>query len=87
MERMLVVVLLVLLMVSGLAVIDRKYSSRLAFIKIQTAGQKLEQLEISWKRLIIEERMLSEHNQVEKSARRKMGLVEVDRQAIIYLQL
>ena len=87
MERILVAVLLMVLMVSGLAVIYSKYSSRLTFSKLQTAEYKLEQLEVSWKRLIIEERMLSEHNQVEKSARKKMGLVEPDRLAIIYIQL
>jgi cell division protein FtsL len=87
MERIFVVVLLMVLMVSGLAIIYSKYSTRLIFSQIQMAEHKLEQLEVSWKRLIIEERMLSEHNQVEKTARKKMGLVEPDRQAIIYIQL
>ncbi len=87
MERLLLVIALLVLISSGLAVIESKYSARLLFIKIQAAEQRLEQLEISWKRLIIEERMLSDHNQVEKSAHSKMGLIEPNRQAIVYIQL
>lgn len=80
-------VLLVILMLSGLGVVYSKYHSRLVFIEIQESEQELERLEVRWERLILEERMLSEHNRVEKTARKQMGFIEPDRQSIIYIQL
>ena len=87
MQRVIVAMLLVMLVTSGLAVIFSKHNSRLVFIDIQKTEQDLDRLEIRWERLTIEERMLSEHNRVEKIARKKMGLIELDRKAIIYIRL
>ena len=87
MHRILVAVLLLILTVSGLAVIYAKHNSRLVFIDIQKTEQELEQLEVRWERLILEEKMLSEHNRVEKKARKNMGLIDLDRKAIVYIQL
>ena len=87
MQRVIVAMLLVMLVTSGLAVIFSKHNSRLVFIDIQKTEQELDRLEISWERLTIEERMLSEHNRVEKIARKKMGLIELDRKAIVYIRL
>ena len=80
-------ILLIAGMCSGLAVIYNKYNSRLVFIDIQEAEQELERLEVHWERLTLEERMLSEHNRVEKTVRKRMEFTEPDRQAIIYIQL
>lgn len=86
-QRILASVLLLILTASGLAVIYSKHSSRLVFIDIQQTEQELERLEVRWERLTLEERMLSENNRVEKKARRSMGLVDLDRKAIVYIQL
>ncbi|GAW86628.1 cell division protein FtsL [Bathymodiolus platifrons methanotrophic gill symbiont] len=86
MQRVLVVMLLVVLVGSGLAVIFSKHNSRLVFIEIQKTEQELDRLEIRWERLTLEERMLSEHNRVEKIARKKMSLVELERKAIVYIR-
>jgi len=82
-----VFVLLVVFTASGLAVIYAKHKSRLVFIEIQKTEQNLEQLEVRWERLILEENMLSEHNRVEKKARKNMDLIDLDRKAIVYIQL
>ena len=87
MQRILVSVLLLILTGSGLAVIYAKHHSRLVFIEIQKTEQQLEQLEVRWERLTLEEKMLSEHNRVEKKARKSMGLIDLDRKAIVYIQL
>jgi cell division protein FtsL len=87
MERMFVVILLIILVGSGLAVIYAKYNSRLVFIEIQKAEQELDRLEVLWGRLILEERMLSDHNRVEETARKTMGLVELERKSIVYIKL
>ncbi len=87
MGRMFVVVLLIMLVGSGLAVIYAKYNSRLVFIEIQKAEQELDRLEVLWGRLILEERMLAEHNRVEEAARKTMGLVELERKSIVHIKL
>jgi len=87
MERMFVVILLIILVGSGLAVIYAKYNSRLVFIEIQKAEQELDRLEVLWGRLTLEERMLADHNRVEESARKTMGLVELERKSIVYIKL
>ncbi len=88
MERLCVVILLIIILLSsGLAVIYAKYNSRLVFIEIQKAEQELDRLEVLWGRLTLEERMLAEHNRVEKIARKTMGLVELERKSIVYIKL
>ncbi len=74
-------------MLSGLNVIYSKYESRKAFIEIQKAEQALDQLEVSWERLTLEEKMMSGHNRVEQIARKKMKLIFLDRKAIVYIKL
>ena len=87
MPRIIVALLLLILVGSGLGVIFSKHQSRLVFIAIQKTEQELDRLQIRWERLTLEERMLAEHNRVEKIARKKMGLTELDRKAIIYIRL
>lgn len=87
MQKFILTMLVVGLVTSGLAVIFSKHNSRLVFIAIQKTEQELDKLEVRWERLTLEERMLSEHNHVEKIARKKMGLIELDRKAIVYIRL
>ena len=87
MQRVLAFVLVLMLTASGLAVVYAKHYSRLVFIDIQSAEQALDQLEVRWERLTLEEKMLSENNRVEKKARKKMGLIDLDRKEIVYIQL
>jgi len=86
-ERISIVLLIVLLVVSGIKVIDAKYDSRLVFIEVQKAEQELDRLEVLWGRLTLEERMLAEHNRVERIARKSMGLVVLERKSIVYIKL
>ena len=87
MPRITILVLILILTVSGLAVIYAKHHSRLVFIEIQKAELALEELEVSWERLTLEEKMLSEHNRVEKKTRKSMSLIDLDRKEIVYIRL
>ncbi|GFO71619.1 cell division protein FtsL [Bathymodiolus japonicus methanotrophic gill symbiont] len=86
-QKLIIVGLLFVLVGSGLGVIFSKHKSRLVFIDIQKTEQELDRLQIRWERLTLEERMLAEHNRVEKIARKKMDLIELDRKAIVYIRL
>jgi len=85
--KRLIALLLLIFMLSGLAVIYSKYKVRVTFIAMQKATHILDQLEVEWERLTLEERMLSEHNRVEKVVRKEMGLIFLDRKDIIYIKL
>ena len=87
MQKSLLAVSLCFCIASGLAVIYAKHHSRLLFIEIQKTENELNLLEVRWERLILEEKMLSEHNRVENKARKSMGLVDLDRKEIVYIQL
>jgi len=87
MSKLLVFGLLLIFMLSGLEVIYSKYESRQAFIAIQKAEHTLDRLEVNWERLVLEEKMLSGHNRVERIARKKMKLMTLDRKAIVYIKL
>lgn len=87
MQKVIIVGLLFVLVGSGLEVIFSKRKSRLVFIDIQKTEQELDRLQIRWEQLTLEERMLAEHNRVEKIARKKMSLIEMDRKAIVYIRL
>ena len=87
MQKVLLSVLLVSCIGSGLAVIYAKHHSRLKFKEMQRLEHALNELDISWERLTLEEKMLSEHNRAESKARKNMGLIDLDRKAIVYIQL
>lgn len=62
---------LVLLM-SSLAVIYSKYYSRLVFIEIEKQEKALDDYEVEWVQMQLEQTTLIEENQVELAARKKM---------------
>ena len=79
--------LILVLTASGLSVIYAKHHSRLVFIDIQKSELALEELEVNWERLTLEEKMLSEHNRVENKTRKSMGLIDLDRKENEYIRL
>lgn len=62
----------VLLVISALAVIYSKYQSRLVFIEIEKQEKALDDYEVEWVQMQLEQTTLLEQNQVELSARKKM---------------
>jgi cell division protein FtsL len=61
-----------LLVISALAVIYSKYQSRLVFIEIEKQEKALDDYEVEWVQMQLEQTTLLEQNQVELSARKKM---------------
>jgi len=74
------------LLVSALAVIYTKYSSRLIFIEIQKQEKALEQYEVEWGQMQLELTMLAEQNRVEEIARDKLKLAMPLHEEIIYIE-
>lgn len=61
-----------MLVISALAVIYSKYQSRLVFIEIEKQEKALDDYEVEWVQMQLEQTTLLEQNQVERSARKKM---------------
>ena len=78
--------LTVVLLISALAVIYSKYNSRQIFIEIQKVVRDLDRYEEEWGQLQLELKTLTEHNRVERLARKKMGLVMPLPKNIIYIK-
>ena len=73
-----------MLLLSALAVIYSKYYSRLIFLEIQKQERALDQYEVEWGQMQLEQMMLVEQNRVELVAREKLKLVMPLREKIIY---
>ena len=71
---------------SALGVVYEKYLSRQLFTKIQQLEKRLDNYEIEWGQLQLEQTTWVTHGRVEKSARNDLGLVLPDRKSIVYLK-
>lgn len=78
--------LLMLLLISALAVIYCKYRSRQVFMAIQTVEKKLDQYEVKWGQLQLEQTTLTEHNRVERLARKQLLMTMPEREKIIFIK-
>jgi cell division protein FtsL len=74
------------LLLSALAVIYSKYNSRLIFSEIQKQERALDQYEVEWGQMQLEQMMLVEQNRVELVAREQLKLVMPLREKIIYIK-
>lgn len=74
------------LLISALAMIYSKYYSRLIFLEIQKQERALDQYEVEWGQMQLEQMMLVEQNRVELVAREKLKLVMPLRKKIIYIK-
>ncbi|MGR9086359.1 MAG: cell division protein FtsL [Gammaproteobacteria bacterium] len=79
-------VLLSGLVLSSLAAIYTKYYSRQVFIEIQKQERILDQYEVEWGQLQLELATITEHDRIEREARRHLKLVMPLREKIIYLK-
>jgi cell division protein FtsL len=78
--------LLMLLLVSALAVIYSKYRSRQVFMAIQNVEKELDQYEVKWGQLQLEQTTLTEHNRVERLARKQLSMTMPEREKIVFIK-
>jgi len=65
------------LMLSALAVIYSKYYSRLIFIEIEKLEKTLDDYEVEWVQMQVEQTTLVEQNQIERAAREQKLIMPV----------
>ena len=78
--------LVFLVTISALAVVYTKYRTRVLFVKVHRLERQLEDYEIEWGQLQLEQTTWAEHNRIERLARRRLGLVLPQRDSIVYLK-
>ncbi len=78
--------LCVLMLLSALWVVYRKYRVRQLFNEIQVMERELDNHEVEWGRLQLEISMLTESNRVEIAAKKRLNLVMPQREEIVYIK-
>ncbi len=77
--------LTIAVVLSGIAVVYGRHQHRLIFIALQESQQQRDQLNIEWRRLLLEESTWSMHQLLENNARRKLGMTVPSPAAMVVL--
>ena len=62
------------MIVSAIAVVYAKYSSRKYFIELQDLREQRDQVEIEWSQLQLEQGTLATHTRIDQLARQKLSM-------------
>ncbi|GAB4357774.1 MAG: hypothetical protein Kow0060_11350 [Methylohalobius crimeensis] len=79
--------LLVLAAVSAVGVVHGKYRARLLFNEVQRFQRQLDDFEMEWEQLLLEEHAWADPARVERLARTRLQMVVPDANEIVYLPL
>lgn len=80
------VLLLALVMSSAFGVIYSKHQSRKLFVEVQQLQKQIDDLNIEWGRLQLEQSAWSAHGRIEKIARKKLNMTLPDANEVVYIQ-
>ena len=86
MQMVLLTVLLVLVMMSSFAVVYSKHQSRKYFVEVQQVSKQIDELNIEWGRLQLEQSAWSAHGRIESIARKRLGMRLPDADEVIYIK-
>ncbi|MDH5472564.1 MAG: cell division protein FtsL [Gammaproteobacteria bacterium] len=79
-------VLLFLVMSSAISVIYTKHESRKLFVELQQVNREIDELDIDWGRLQLEQSAWSSHGRVEKIARKRLDMRLPAADEVIYIK-
>ena len=81
-----IVLLLVLVMGSAFGMIYSKHQSRKLFVEVQQLHKKIDELNIEWGRLQLEQSAWSAHGRVEQIARKKLNMNLPEANKVVYIK-
>ena len=67
--------LAMLVVVSALAVVHAKFESRVLFSELQQLNKVQDKLDVEWSQLQLEQSTWAAHGRVERTARKRLGMV------------
>lgn len=81
-----VAILILAIMSSAISVIYSKHQSRKLFVELQKLDKQIDELNIEWGRLQLEQSTWSSHGRVEKIARNKLHMTLPKANEILYIK-
>ncbi len=78
--------LTILVMGSAIGVIYSKHQSRKLFVELQQVHKHIDELNIEWGRLQLEQSAWSAHGRIEKIARKRLGMKLPSADEVVYIQ-
>ena len=82
---LLTALLVVLVMISGMGVIYSKHQSRKLFVEVQQVRKGIDDLNIEWGRLQLEQSAWSAHGRIESIARKRLGMKLPAANEVVYI--
>lgn len=79
-------VLVVMVLGSAIAVVYSKHTSRKLFVELQQLNKNIDELNVEWGRLQLEEGAWSDHGRVEKVARTKLNMSLPGVESVVFLK-
>ncbi|VAW56754.1 hypothetical protein MNBD_GAMMA07-1839 [hydrothermal vent metagenome] len=80
-------ILLVASMGSAIGVVYSKHQTRKTFVKLQGLHKTIDELNIEWGKLQLEQSAWSAHGRIEKIARKKLKMTMPKANEILYIKL
>jgi len=81
-----VAVLVLAIMLSAVSVVYSKHQSRKLFVELQKLHKQIDELNIDWGRLQLEQSTWSSHGRIEKIARQKLQMTLPKANEVIYIK-
>lgn len=81
-----IIVLVILVMSSAISVVYSKHLNRKLFVELQQINKNIDDLNIEWGRLQLEEGAWSDHGRIEKIARSKLNMMLPGIDSVVYLK-
>lgn len=78
--------LLALVITSALGVVYSKHHSRKLFVELQQVREQIDELNVDWGRLQLEQSAWSAHGRIESIARKRLGMKLPDANEVVYIK-
>ena len=80
------VILLVLVVITSVGVVYAKHQGRKLFVELQALREARDSMDIEWGQLQLEQSTLTTQGQVERAARERLGMVNIDTDSMVIVR-
>ena len=80
------VILLVLVVITSVGVVYAKHQGRKLFVELQALREARASMDIEWGQLQLEQSTLTTQGQVERAARERLGMVNIDTDSMVIVR-
>jgi len=75
-----------LVLVSSLGVVYAKHQSRKLFVELDILKQQRDEMNVEWGRLQLEQSTLATHGRIERTAKKRLGMVTPEYEQILIVK-